>query len=45
MKYLAIKKAIGEFKIETPKKIWVDGFVCLGNMMYAFNCRDDSKRN
>ena len=37
------KKIIGEFKIETPKNIWIDEFFCLRSKMYAFNCRDDSK--
>ena len=37
------KKVIGKFKIETPKNIWVDEFVCLKSKMYAFICGDDSK--
>ena len=37
------KKVIGKFKIETPKSIWVDEFVCLRSKMYAFKCGDDSK--
>ena len=37
------KKVIGKFKIETPKNIWIDEFVCLRSKMYAFNCGDDSK--
>ena len=37
------KKVIGKFKIETPKKIWIDEFVCLRSKMYAFKCGDDSK--
>ena len=36
-------KVIGSFKIETPKSIWIDEFVCLRNKMYAFKCGDDSK--
>ena len=38
------KKAIGKFKIETPKNIWIDEFVCLRSKMYAFKCDDDSKK-
>ena len=37
------KKVIGKFKIETPKKIWIDEFVCRRSKMYAFKCGDDSK--
>ena len=37
------KKVIGKFKIETPKNIWIDEFVCLSSKMYAFKCDDDSK--
>ena len=37
------KKVIGKFKIETPKSIWIDEFVCLRSKMYAFKCGNDSK--
>ena len=37
------KKVIGKFKIETPKIIWIDEFVCLRSKMYSFKCGDDSK--
>ena len=37
------KKFVGKFKIETPKKIWIDEFICLRSKMYTFNCGDDSK--
>ena len=37
------KKVIGNFKIETPKNIWIDEFVCLRSKMYAFECGNDSK--
>ena len=37
------KKVIGKFKIETPKNIWIDDFVCLRTKMYSFKCGDDSK--
>ena len=34
---------IAKFKIETPKDIWIDEFVCFRSRMYAFKCGDDSK--
>ena len=34
------KKLIGKFKIETPKNIWIDEFVCIRSKMYAFKCGD-----
>ena len=37
------EKVIGFFKIETPKSIWIDEFVCLRSKMYAFKCGNDSK--
>ena len=37
------KKVIGKFKIETPKNIWIDEFVCLRSKMYPFKCGDDSE--
>ena len=37
------KKVLGKFKIETPKGVWIDEFVCLQSKMYAFRCGDDSK--
>ena len=37
------KKVIGKFKIETPKGIWIDEFICLRSKCYAFKCGDDSK--
>ena len=37
------KKVIGKFKIETPKKIWIDEFVRLRSKMYSFKCGDDSE--
>ena len=39
------KKVIGKFKIETPKNIWIDEFICLRSKMYAFKSGDDSKIN
>ena len=37
------KKVIGKFKIETPKNIIINEFVCLRSKMYAFTCGDESK--
>ena len=37
------KNVIGKFKIETPKNIWIDEFICLRSKMYALKCGDDSK--
>ena len=37
------KKVIGKFKIEFPKNIWIDEFICLKSKMYAFKCGGDSK--
>ena len=37
------EKVIGKFKIETPKNIWIDEFVCLRSKMYAFKCGNDTK--
>ena len=37
------KKVIGKIKIETPKSIWIDEFVCLRSKMCAFNCGSDGK--
>ena len=37
------KKVIGKYKIETPKNIWIDEFICLRSKMYAFKSGDDSK--
>ena len=28
------------FKIETPKNIWIDEFVCLRSKAYSFKCKD-----
>ena len=36
-----IKKVIGKFKIETPKYIWIDEFVCLRSKAYSFKCKDN----
>ena len=37
------KKVFGKFKLETPKNLWIDEFVCLRSKMYAFKCGHDSK--
>ena len=34
------KNVIGKFKIETPKNIWIDEFVCLRSKAYSFKCKD-----
>ena len=43
MTYSVIKKKNGTFKIETPKKIWIDEFICLRSKIYSFKIRDASK--
>ena len=35
------KKVICKFKIETPKNIWIDEFVCLRSKAYSFKCKDN----
>ena len=35
------RKVIGKFKIETPKNIWIDEFVCLRSKAYSFKCKDN----
>ena len=37
------KKVIGKFKIETPKNIWIDEFVCLRSKAYSFECKDKNE--
>ena len=37
------KKSIGFFKIETPKNIWIDEFVCLRSKAYSFKCKDNKE--
>ena len=39
------KKVIGKFKIETPKNIWIDEFVCLRSKAYSFKCNDNNEKN
>ena len=33
----------GKFKIETPKNIWLDEFVCLRSKAYSFKCKNNSE--
>ena len=37
------KKVTGKFKIETPKKIWIDEFVCLRSKAYSFKCKNNDE--
>ena len=37
------QKVLGKYKIETPKSVFIDQFVCLRSKMYAFKCGNDSK--
>ena len=37
------KKVIGKFKIETPKYIWIDEFVCLRSKVYSFKCKNNDE--
>ena len=37
------KKVFSKFKIETPKKFWIDEFVCLRSKAYSFKCKDNTE--
>ena len=37
------KKVIGKFRIESPKKIWIDEFVCLRSKAYSFKCKNNDE--
>ena len=37
------KKVIGKFKIETPKNIIIDEFVCLRSKAYSFKCKNEDE--
>ena len=37
------KKVIGRFKIETPKNVVIDEFVCLRSKAYSFICNDNTE--
>ena len=39
------KKVIGKFKVETPKIIWIDEFICLRSKAYSFKCNDETESN
>ena len=40
------EKVIGKFKIETPKNIWIDEFVCLRSKADSFKRKDkDENKN
>ena len=34
---------IGKFNSETPVKIWIEEFVCLGKGKFSFKCGYDSQ--
>ena len=35
------KKVIGKFKIETPKNVFIDEFVCVRSKTFSFKCKDN----
>ena len=35
------KKGMGKFEPETPRKIWIDEFVCMRSKAYSFKCNDN----
>ena len=35
------KKVIGKIKVETPKNVFIDEFVCLRSKVYSFKCKDN----
>ena len=37
------KKVVGDFKIETPKSIWKDRFLCLRGKAYPFKFGSENK--
>ena len=37
------KKVIGKIKIETPKKTWINEFVCLRSKAYSFKCKNNAE--
>ena len=37
------KKVIGKFKIETPKNVFIDEFVCLRSKAYSFKCKNNDE--
>ena len=38
------EKLLGIFKIETPRNIWIEEFVCLITKVYSFICKDDNEK-
>ena len=34
---------IEKFKLETPKNIWIDEFICLRSKAYSFKCKDSKE--
>ena len=45
MNYLIMKtnKLLENIKIEFPKNIWIDVFICLRSKAFSFKCGDDFK--
>ena len=37
------KKILGKFKIETPKNIYIDEFICLRSKAYSFKCNNTNE--
>ena len=37
------RKVVGKFKIETPKNVFIDEFVCMRSKMHAFKCKDETE--
>ena len=37
------KKVIGKFKLETPRNIWIDEFICLRSKAYSFKCKNEDE--
>ena len=37
------EEVTGNFKIETPKNIWIDEFVCLRSKAYSFKCQNEDE--
>ena len=38
MTCIVLKKVVGRFKIETPKNVFIDEFISLGNEAFSFKC-------
>ena len=37
------KKVVDKFKIETPKNIWIEEFVCFRSKAFSFKCNDNNE--